>query len=160
MTWTNGPLARYVTFRVAHSPGMLGTFSPPQRVSDPDMPHGTCVTHEPWCMQWWLTRSFLWSRWREKRSRYSRRNFSYLIRGPWWSDPSVNLCIIRAPWCNSHWCIHNMKVECIDKAVRDLQNNFWDLMQQKWVIFGIMRLKSSLDSTITRSNRSTFHFFY
>ena len=33
----NGPLSRYVKLRVAHAPGMLGTFSPPPRVSDPDV---------------------------------------------------------------------------------------------------------------------------
>ena len=47
-------------------------FSPPQRVSDPDMHHGTCVTHVPWCMPESLTCGFLWSRWRGKRSRHSR----------------------------------------------------------------------------------------
>ena len=40
-------VARYVKMRVAHGPGMPGTFSPPPRVSDPDMRHGTCVTHVP-----------------------------------------------------------------------------------------------------------------
>ena len=40
-----GPLARYVQLWVAHAPGMPGTFSPPARVNDPDMHHGTCVTH-------------------------------------------------------------------------------------------------------------------
>ena len=30
-----------------HVPGMPGTFSPPPQVSDPDMHHGTCVTHVP-----------------------------------------------------------------------------------------------------------------
>ena len=43
----HGPLARYVKLRVAHAPGMPGTFSPPPRVSDPGMYHGTCVTHVP-----------------------------------------------------------------------------------------------------------------
>ena len=43
----HGPLTRYVKLRVAHTPGMPGTFSPPPRVSDPDMHHGTCVTHVP-----------------------------------------------------------------------------------------------------------------
>ena len=47
----------------AHAPGMPGTFSPPPRVSDPDMHHGTCVTHVPWCMPGSLTSGFLWSRW-------------------------------------------------------------------------------------------------
>ena len=43
---------------------MPGTFSPPPRVSDLDMHHGTCVTHVQWCMQGSLTSGFLWSRWR------------------------------------------------------------------------------------------------
>ena len=46
---------------------------PPPRVSDPDMHHGTCVTHVPWCMPGSLLSSLLWSRWRGKRSRHSRR---------------------------------------------------------------------------------------
>ena len=67
------PLARYVKLRVAHAPGMPGTFSPPPWVSDPDMHHGTCATHVPWCMPGSLTCDFIWSWWREKRSRHSRR---------------------------------------------------------------------------------------
>ena len=69
----HGPLDRYAKLRVAHAPGMPGTFSPPPRVSDPDMHHGTCVTHVPWCMPGSLTSGFLRSRWRGKRSRHSRR---------------------------------------------------------------------------------------
>ena len=52
---------------------MPGTFSPPPRVCDPGIHHGTYVTHMPWCMLGSLTSSFLWSRWWEKRSRHSRR---------------------------------------------------------------------------------------
>ena len=50
-------------------------FPPPPRVSDPDMHHGTCVTYcdVPWCMPGSPTSGFLWSRWRGKRSWYSRR---------------------------------------------------------------------------------------
>ena len=59
LKWSHGPLIRYVKLRIAHAPGMPGTFSPPPRISDPDMHHGTC--------------GFLWSRWRGKRSRHSRR---------------------------------------------------------------------------------------
>ena len=69
----NGPLSRYTKLLVAHAPGMPGTFSPPPRVSDPDMHNGTCVTHVPWCMPGWLTSVFVWSRWREKHSPHSRR---------------------------------------------------------------------------------------
>ena len=84
----HGPLARYVKFWIAHAPGMSGmSFSPPPRVSNPDMHHGTCVTHVPWCMSGSLTSGFLWSRWRGKRYRHSRcmrtPNFPYLARGPY-----------------------------------------------------------------------------
>ena len=71
--WLHGPLTRYVKLRVAHAPGMPGTFSLPLRVSDPDMHHGTCVTHMPWSMPGSLTSSFLWGLWLGKRSRHFRR---------------------------------------------------------------------------------------
>ena len=48
-------------------------FPPPPRFSDPDMHHGTCVTHVPWCMPGSLTNGFLWSERQGKHSRYSRR---------------------------------------------------------------------------------------
>ena len=68
-----GPLVRYVKFRVAHAPWMLETFSPPPAVIDPDMHYGTCVTHVPRCMSVSKTSSILWSWWRGKRSRHSKR---------------------------------------------------------------------------------------
>ena len=49
----------------------------PPRVSDPNMQHGTRVTHVSWCMPGSPTSDFLWSQWRGKRSRHSRR-----IRNP------------------------------------------------------------------------------
>ena len=58
----NGPLARYAKLRVTHAPGMPGTFSRPPLVSDPDMHHGTCVTHVPWCMPGSLTSGYLLNR--------------------------------------------------------------------------------------------------
>ena len=48
-------------------------FPRPPQVSDPDMHHGTWVTHVPWCMPELLTSGFLWSWWRGKRSRHSQR---------------------------------------------------------------------------------------
>ena len=69
----HGPLIRYVKLRIAHAPGMPGTFSPSPRVSDPHMHHGTCATHVPWCMPGSLTGGFPWSQCRGKRSRHSRR---------------------------------------------------------------------------------------
>ena len=57
--------------------GIAGNVSPPPRDSDTVMHHGTCVTHVPWCMPGSLTSGFLWSRWRGKHFRHSRR-----IRNP------------------------------------------------------------------------------
>ena len=54
--------------RVTHAPGMSGTFP---RHHGPAIP--TCETHVPWCMPGSLTSGFLWSRYRGKRSRHSRR---------------------------------------------------------------------------------------
>ena len=62
--WTSCQIHK---LRVAHAPGMPGTFSPPPRVSDPDMHHGTCVTHTTWCMPGSLDSDFIWNRWRGKR---------------------------------------------------------------------------------------------
>ena len=53
--------------------GMPWTFPPPPRVTDPDIHLGTCVTHVSWCMSGSLTSGFLWSRWRGKCTRHSRR---------------------------------------------------------------------------------------
>ena len=50
-----------------------GNLSPPPQASYPDMHHGTCVTHVPWCMPGSLTSVFIWNRWRGKRSRHSWR---------------------------------------------------------------------------------------
>ena len=72
MLWRHCPFTRYATFRVAHAPGMPGTFSLPPLVSDPYMHHDTCVTHVLWCMMGSLTSSFLWSRWRGKRPQHSQ----------------------------------------------------------------------------------------
>ena len=62
-------------------------FFPPPRVSNPDMHHGTCVTHVPWCMPGSLTSSSLWSQWQGKNTRHpgacATHNFMYLMRGPW-----------------------------------------------------------------------------
>ena len=51
-------------------------------VSDPDMHHGTCVTHVPWCMSGSLTGDS-----GENvpgiPGTCTTRNFTYLARGPW-----------------------------------------------------------------------------
>ena len=97
------PLARYEKLRVAHAPGMPGTFSPPHRVGDPDMHHGTCVTHVPWWMPGSLTSGFLWYRWRGKRSRHSRHmhNLQFYVSG---KRPIV-LFLKRYFAENNHWSL-------------------------------------------------------
>ena len=85
--WENswyGPFAKYVKLCVAHVPGMPETFSPPPRVSDPDMHHhSTCVTHVPWCTPGSVTSGLLWNWWRGKHSRHSRgmRNPQFNVSG-------------------------------------------------------------------------------
>ena len=81
----HGPLIRYVKLRVAHAPGI---FSPPPRVSDPDMHHGTCGTHVPWCMLISRTSGFFEvcggeNFFFEIPGACATRNFTYLVRGPW-----------------------------------------------------------------------------
>ena len=62
----------------AHAPEMPGTFSPPSRVSDPDMHHATWVTHVPWCVPGSLT-----SGGGEKvPGACTSRNVTYQVRGP------------------------------------------------------------------------------
>ena len=96
-----GPLTRYAKLWVAHATGLPETFSPPPRVSDPDMHHGTCVTHVPWCMPGSLTSGFLWSRWRGKRT----RDFAYLVRGPCTSNifPEVKAFAPLLRPCKCTW---------------------------------------------------------
>ena len=85
VTWSNGHgLSNYVMFHAWASSqirkivgcacaGNAGNSFPPPWFSDPEMHHGTCVRHVPWCMPGSLTSGFLWRRWRGKRSRHSRR---------------------------------------------------------------------------------------
>ena len=95
----HGPLTKYAKLWVAHASGMPGKFSPPLRFSGPGMRHGTCVTHVPWCMPGSLTSGFLWSRWREKRSRHSRRmgNPQFCVSG---KRPMISCPISTVVWPN------------------------------------------------------------
>ena len=71
ITWPPNRLNPWASCQIrkiagAHVRGMPGTFSPSPQISDPDMHHGTCVTHVPWCMPGSLTSGFLWKRRRGK----------------------------------------------------------------------------------------------
>ena len=83
--WSEASVARrawascqIIRLRVTHVSEMPGTFSPPPRVSDPNMHRGTCVTLVPWCMLGSLTSGFLWSWWPGKRSRCMRKPWFYV----------------------------------------------------------------------------------
>ena len=86
--------------------GMLGTFSPQPRVSDPDMHHGTCVTHVPGCMPGSLTSDFIWIQWRGNRSWHSlrMRNTQFYVSG---KRPMANTCSVGQQyiWMLTRWHI-------------------------------------------------------
>ena len=122
----HGPLARYVKLWVAHVPGMPGTFSPPLRVSDPDMNHGTCLTHVPWFMLGSLTNGFLWSRWQGKRSRLSWRmhnpQFYVSGKGPIENTNKINTSRYRQN--GFHFADDVLKCTSFG-AKHHISNNIW-----------------------------------
>ena len=95
----NGPLARYIKLRVAHAPGIPGAFSPPPWDSDPDVHHGTCVTHVPWCMSGSLTSGFYLNSVTGENApgipgACANCNVTYLARGPW-IDSLMTKCSLQ-----------------------------------------------------------------
>ena len=94
---------RYVKLRVVYATGMPGTFLLPPQVSDPDMHHGTCVMHVPWCMPGSLTScSFEVGGWENVAGipgARVTRNFAYLVRSRWhgWGDINWTLQKPRLP---------------------------------------------------------------
>ena len=85
----HGPRASYVNLWVVHAPVIPGTFSPPPRVIDPDMHHGTCVTHVPWCMPGSITSAVVSSEVGGGENvpdipgASTTRNLTCLVRSPW-----------------------------------------------------------------------------
>ena len=105
--WSAGGY-QWVKLRVVHAPRMAKTFPPSPRVSDPDEHHDTCVTHMPLFMGGSLTSGFLWSRWRGKRCRHSRRmsNPQFYVSGKRPMATCLLWCTISSPFsprmaCNS-----------------------------------------------------------
>ena len=83
-----------------------------ERVSDPDMHHGTCVTHVSWCMPESLTSGFLRSRWWGKHSWHSRRmrNLQFYVsdKSPW--DTARNEGIVLHFPGNTFICIYKTQL--------------------------------------------------
>ena len=126
---------------------MPGTFSPPPRISDPDMHHGTCATHMPWCIPGSLTHGFLWSWCRGKRSRHSRcmhkAQFYVSGKGPmqsacmgYESDECTRLTNMRCriyaaldpnelitPWCPGYFSFFPLFFLCISGVSSPTVNN-------------------------------------
>ena len=88
--------------RVVHVPGKLGTFSPPLRVSDPDM-------HMPWCMPGSLTSGFLWSRCRRKLSRHFRsmHNPQFNVFGNKPMGNNFQMHLLGLIFSTPGWTIHS-----------------------------------------------------
>ena len=101
-------------------------------VSDPDMHHGTCVTHVPWCMSGSLNRGG-----GENvpgiPGACASRNITYLARGPWhvvacsvrWRDNenSLNANVIRKlKWkpLYSHWYINGIAIQFFRKSLSSI----------------------------------------
>ena len=100
-TWCDhichGPLTRYVKLRVAHAPGMPGTFSPPPTSRDTAwlaiLACITARTYVPWCM----TGSLTYGGRENVPGACANRNFKYLARGPWKSW-LYRICMITHQW--------------------------------------------------------------
>ena len=125
---------------------MPGTFSPPPRISDPDMHQGTCVTHVPWCMSGSLTSGFLWNRWRGKRSRHSRRmpNLQFYVSG---KRPMGLLCgalafYLLTAWtnCLSSRFVCDLRRHC-DVIIRSpfnrVRDQHWTTLQRCHLSWGV-----------------------
>ena len=142
----NGPLARYFKLRVAHAPGMPGTFSPPPRVSDPDMHHDMCITHMPRCMPESLTPESVMISFEVGGGENvpgipgacTTRNFAYLVRGPWQnSDIGIKenihttiTCIVY-PWYRGSDFKSHLKCKAINLRtliyfVEAINRNVWE----------------------------------
>ena len=129
---------------VAHAPGMPGTFCPPPRVSDPDIHHGTCVKHVPWCMPGSLTSGFLWSRWRENvpciPGACATRNVTYQVRGLWFDIHEYSQ--------HKH-CIQKLCVACCEMYCTDAFNPPGPRWKKKtvfsWIRIPIVKIRRSHD---------------
>ena len=107
--------ARRIRMQKVHE---LWTFSALPRVSNPDVHHGKCVTHVPWCLPGSLTSSSLWCRWRGKRSRHSRcmRTAQFYVSGK--RPIAVVLRLVS--------CIYNQETIDINTICNHTQCSNWN----------------------------------
>ena len=128
---------------------MPGTFPPPWRVSDPDMHHGTCVTHMPWCMPGSLTSGLFEIGGEESfpgiPGACTSRIFTYLVKGP---------CNVIAPHQNAKgsWCHCALKIKpCNCYIVNTMAAGCW--VKQSHSSF----IKIGMDSQISLHIHKTLY---
>ena len=117
---------------------MPGTFSPPPRVSDPDMHHGTCVTHVPWCMPVSLTSGFLSRRRRGKTfPAFPAQVQPAILR--FWQEVHWGPCLISQLHSYSHqaWAVYHISLDVYTNhqaLVRgsDISVTFYYVVPNKW----------------------------
>ena len=100
----------------AHAPGMPGTFSPSPQVSDPDMHHGTCDTHVPWCMSGSLTSGFLWNRRRGKTLRMRNMQFNVSGKRPMVAYMYGTVTCRIKMWPKLGMFVRNGNVQCVSRG--------------------------------------------
>ena len=157
----HGPLDRYVKLRVVHAPGMPGKLSPPPWVSHPDLQNGTCVTHVLGCMPGSLTSGFLWSRWRGKRSRHSRRmrNKHFYVSGkrPTAETAIVYIYVKMSLKQRGHFPTNGFAFPLIRQMLQNTEKSTLNL----WVVVNRKKCKRFLNSKpIMRRNCIHTSFYH
>ena len=114
-------ILQWASYKMHKIAGCACAGSPLPRISDPDMHHGTCVTHVPWCMPRRLTSGFLWSWWRGKRSRHSRRMYNpqFGVSG---KRPVVPVPYICGTICSQ---FYDRRYLCTSWIFRHHQEQYW-----------------------------------
>ena len=121
-------------------------FPPPPLVSDPNMHHGTCVTHVPWCILGSLTSGFLWSRWRGKTFPAFQAHAQPIL--PIWQEAHVkvwiNACMeasrVQLIYPISSVCIVwsiniVLKCSCVTYSYHHVSTDFRRNYQQYWSVW-------------------------
>ena len=109
----------YVKLRVAHAPGMPGTFSPPPQVSDLYMHHGPAPrTCRDACRDRYLAVSFEVGGGENDGifGACATRNSGYLVRGPWRRVRENTVYVTQHP--------HGFIVLCFGVVILPVHNRF------------------------------------
>ena len=129
----NGPLTRHVKLRVAHAPGMQGTFfrrhlQRKPLVSTPGLYKGTYVTHVSWCMSGSLICG-CGENVPGIPSACTTRDFTYLTRGPWRTYSSLHGSDA------GHWVQHSIIDAVIDAVIDGMDiHTFLVAAEYQWNI--------------------------